>query len=43
MYCPKCGNEIKDGDLFCDKCGMKVDQQEINEKKDGTKNIFKRY
>lgn len=42
MYCPKCGNEVKDGDLFCDKCGMKVDQQEINEKKEGKKNIFKK-
>ena len=25
MYCSKCGNEIKDGSLFCDKCGTKVE------------------
>lgn len=25
MYCSKCGNEIKDGYLFCDKCGTKVE------------------
>lgn len=24
MYCPKCGNEIKEGDLFCSKCGAKM-------------------
>ena len=26
MYCSKCGNEIKDGSIFCDKCGAKVDE-----------------
>lgn len=25
MYCSKCGEEIKDGYLFCDKCGTKVE------------------
>ena len=25
MYCSKCGNELKDGFLFCDKCGAKVE------------------
>lgn len=24
MFCPKCGNEIKDSVVFCGKCGMKV-------------------
>lgn len=28
MYCSKCGNEIKDGYLFCDKCGTKVETPE---------------
>ena len=28
MYCSKCGNEIKDGYLFCDKCGTKVEVPE---------------
>ncbi len=24
MYCPYCGNEINNGDLFCGKCGSKT-------------------
>lgn len=24
MFCPKCGSELKDGDVFCIKCGMKI-------------------
>ena len=24
MYCPNCGNELKDGAMFCGKCGMSV-------------------
>lgn len=24
MFCQKCGNEIKDGAKFCDKCGTAV-------------------
>ena len=24
MYCPKCGNELKDGVMFCGNCGMSV-------------------
>lgn len=24
MKCPKCGNEIKDGYLYCDKCGEEI-------------------
>ena len=22
MFCPKCGSEVKDGDMFCGECGM---------------------
>ena len=24
-YCTKCGNELKDTDIFCGKCGTKVE------------------
>ena len=24
MFCPKCGNEIKDNDMFCEKCGYNL-------------------
>ncbi len=27
MFCPKCGNEIRDGVLFCPKCGTPVSVQ----------------
>ena len=26
MFCPNCGNELKDGDIFCIHCGKKVPQ-----------------
>lgn len=28
MFCTKCGNEIKVGDLFCGKCGAKVNAEQ---------------
>lgn len=30
MYCKKCGNEIKEGSLFCDKCGERIDNEQNN-------------
>lgn len=30
MYCKKCGNEIKEGSLFCDKCGERIDNDQNN-------------
>ena len=24
MKCPRCGSEIKDGRLFCEKCGEEI-------------------
>ena len=29
MFCRKCGNEISDSALFCNKCGEKTDKKEI--------------
>lgn len=30
MFCPKCGNEIKEGTSFCSKCGTKVASNQEN-------------
>lgn len=30
MFCPKCGNEIKEGASFCPKCGTKVARNQEN-------------
>ena len=30
-YCTKCGNELRDTDLFCGKCGAKVEVKEEKE------------
>ena len=27
MFCKKCGKELKEGALFCDNCGAKVEEQ----------------
>ena len=29
MYCKNCGNEVKEENNFCTKCGMKIDKEEI--------------
>ena len=23
-FCPNCGNQLNDGDIYCQKCGIKV-------------------
>ena len=28
MFCPKCGSEVKDGDMFCGECGMRMEPLE---------------
>ena len=28
MYCPKCGNEVKDEDLYCPNCGNNLKRNE---------------
>ena len=28
MYCSKCGNEVRDSDNFCPKCGAKISSYE---------------
>lgn len=32
MFCPKCGNQIKDGSKFCAKCGAKIEEQKAGPK-----------
>ncbi len=27
QYCPKCGKEVKEGDLFCEDCGAKLEYE----------------
>ena len=31
MFCPKCGSEVKDDDLFCGECGAKIERTEVPE------------
>lgn len=31
MYCYNCGNQLKDGDLYCEKCGMPVNAMPAEE------------
>ncbi len=26
MFCPKCGNEMRDGERFCEKCGAAIEE-----------------
>ena len=28
MFCPKCGNEVKEGDMFCGECGTRMEPLE---------------
>ena len=36
-YCEKCGNELKEGFAFCDKCGEKVEKEKKEIKKEKEK------
>ena len=27
-YCPRCENELDDGDIFCSECGQRIDWSE---------------
>ena len=31
MFCPNCGSEVKDDDLFCGECGAKIEHTEVPE------------
>ena len=33
MFCPKCGSEVKDGDMFCGECGMRMEPLESADRK----------
>ena len=41
MYCRKCGAELKDGDIFCPKCGQKV-EEEVHQETVRQEVVFKR-
>ena len=30
MFCKNCGNEMKDGAKFCDKCGTTIEQSKFS-------------
>ena len=40
MYCEKCGNELKEGEKFCAKCGASFEQE--NKKENVTENTVER-
>ena len=31
MFCPNCGSEVKDDDLFCGECGAKIERTKVPE------------
>lgn len=37
MYCKKCGNELKEGEQFCGKCGANASGTIISQEKNQTK------
>ena len=39
MYCRKCGNELRDKDIFCNICGTKVEVIGIDKVKENNANI----
>lgn len=41
MYCEKCGNELKEGEKFCAKCGASFEQEETR-KENTTENTVER-
>ena len=42
MFCPNCGKELEDESKFCNRCGEKIDNDEINEKDNKTPEEHKR-
>ncbi len=39
MYCNKCGNQIKDDALFCDKCGAKIEKNNSENNASNVNNV----
>ena len=40
MFCSKCGNQLKDGDRFCAKCGASVLQQTEPQEKPAAEPVY---
>ena len=38
-YCTRCGNELKDDDIFCGKCGYKQDSHTTENNLEELKNL----
>ena len=40
-YCTKCGEIINEGQLFCGKCGAKIENQEVNQRQKSDEKVNK--
>lgn len=44
MYCSKCGNKIKDGNMFCTNCGASIiEDEKADSKKENIQNKKKKF
>lgn len=41
--CPICGNDVPVGELFCEKCGMRIHSHQYNKSVDSKANLRSRY
>ena len=40
MYCPKCGNELKDNAKFCNKCGCNIVNYKEQQKQENIEQVL---